>query len=414
MTRKLIRLAAAWPLLAIAVAAPAAARADGTVVAATHAGIRYQGHWDLSGSRATTVNSGSRITLRFTGRRLVGRFDVSSITNPPQIYVSIDRRAPALLWVDRPAITLASGLRKGAHRADIAVKDVDERANRWVPPLQSGLIITGYELDAGAALRPVPRGSGPRMEFLGDSITQGVRAVGPQIGPRGADATKDYAWLTGTAFGADFHQVGFGAQGILRPGGGQVPPAPAAFGLNFAGSPAPDTPAPRAVVVNQGTNDALNGVPSAQFQPAYEAYLRRLRSAWPNAWIFALRPFGGYFATEIAKSVSDLGDRRIVYVDTTGWLSPPDFMDGLHPTYAGHTVVTHRLTRVTAARTGWRARVIRPATTALLTGFESAGARSWEPGQHLLSAPSARQPRPTARRPTTDRDRWPSPPRSRR
>jgi hypothetical protein len=248
------------------------------------------------------------------------------ITNPPQIYVRIDGGPRALYWVDRPSIALASGLPGGVHRADIAVKDVDERANRWVPPLQSGLIVTGFRLADGAALRPVRRDRGPRIEFLGDSITQGVRAVGPQIGPRGADAMKDYAWLVGTAFHANFHQVGFGAQGILRPGGGQVPPAPAAFGLNFAGSAAPDTPAPNAVVVNQGTNDALNGIPTTDFQPAYEGYLRRLRTAWPHAWIFALRPFGGYFAAEIAAAVRDVNDPGIVYVDTSGWLQPDELV----------------------------------------------------------------------------------------
>jgi hypothetical protein len=37
-----------------------------------------------------------------------------------------------------------------AHTLEIDVKDVDERANRWVPPLQSGLILTGFRLDNGA------------------------------------------------------------------------------------------------------------------------------------------------------------------------------------------------------------------------------------------------------------------------
>src|SRR4051794_29731833 len=367
--------------LALLTIAPSAALAQARV-AATNPDIRYEGHWDLSGPRATTVNSGSRIALRFTGDRLVGLFDVSTITNPPQIYVRIDGGRRALYWVDRPSITLAAGLGGGVHTADIAVKDVDERANRWVPPLQSGLIVTGFRLDT---LRRAPRDPGPRMEFLGDSITQGVRTVGPQIGPRGADATKDYAWLVGRAFRANFHQVGFGAQGILRAGGGQVPPAPAAFGLNFAGSPARETPAPRAVVVNQGTNDALNGISAASFQPAYESYLRQLRTAWPRAWIFAMRPFGGYYATQIAAAVRDLNDRRIVYVDTSGWLAPDEFMDGLHPTYAGHTAVAARLERIIAGRTGWRARSIQPATSALLSGFEGTSPSAWEAGEHVVS-----------------------------
>lgn len=75
------------------------------------------------------------------------------------------------------------------------------------------------------------------MLFLGDWITQGVRAMGPQIGPDGADATTDYAWLVGNAFHSDFQQVGFGAQGITHGGNGNVPAAAASLLFNYQGSP---------------------------------------------------------------------------------------------------------------------------------------------------------------------------------
>ena len=55
------------------------------------------------------------------------------------------------------------------------------------------------------------------------------------VGVRGSDATKGYAWLTGQGLRANFRTVGFGAQGILRPGNGQVPPAAQTLRLNFAG-----------------------------------------------------------------------------------------------------------------------------------------------------------------------------------
>jgi lysophospholipase L1-like esterase len=371
--------------------APAHTAGSGaTVVPAQHPDIQYLGRWGRLGPSMTTVNSGSRVVLRFTGRRLAATFDQSTVTHPPQIYVRVDGRAPILYTVDRDRLDLTTRpLPRGrVHTLEIAVKDVDERANRWSPPLQSGLLLTGFRLDRGARTLPPPAPSGRRIEFLGDSITQGVRALGPEIGVTGSDATKDYAWLTGRALRANFRQVGFGAQGILRPGGGQVPRAAEALRFNFAGSPIDPSYVPQAVVANQGTNDALNAVDPVAFQAAYLDYLRRIRATWPTAWIFAMRPFGGYLAGEIAAAVAAANDGRIVYVDTTGWLTATGYQDGLHPAYAGHLQVARRLVPLVAARLGWSSIGVRNPRVGLLAagagpGFESGTAWGWVPGAYV-------------------------------
>jgi lysophospholipase L1-like esterase len=365
------------PLL-LALVATTVAQADATtgetMIAADHPDIRYQGRWGRLGEAMATVNSGSGAVLRFTGRHLAATFDQSTVTHPPQLYVRIDRGAPVLYTVDRDLIDLTahSLSRGGFHTLEITVKDVDERANRWSPPLRSGLLLTGFRLDPGANTLPPPAAADRRIEFLGDSITQGVRALGPEIGVTGSDATKDYAWLTGRAFRADFRQVGFGAQGITRPGGGQVPPAAQAFPVNFAGSPIDPTFVPQVVVVNQGTNDALGAADPAAFQAAYLDYLRHIRATWPAAWIFAIRPLGGYFAQEIATAAAAVD--HTVYVDTTGWLTATGYTDGLHPTYAGHLRVAHRLAPILAARLGWTAVEVPDPRVELLAapGFEPA------------------------------------------
>ncbi|MFL6126004.1 SGNH/GDSL hydrolase family protein [Actinophytocola sp.] len=387
MTRFVIPLLLA--LLATTVT-PASAE---TVIAANHPDIRYQGRWGSLGDAMVTVNSGSRAMLRFTGQHVAVTFDQSTVTHPPQVYVRVDRGAPVLYIVDGNRIDLT--VRPGAHTLEIVVKDVDERANRWNPPLRSGVLLTGFRLDTGARTLPPPPDD-RRIEFLGDSITQGVRAVGPEIGVDGSDATKDYAGLTGQALHADFRQVGFGAQGIVRPGGGEVPPAAQALPFNFAGSPVDPSYVPRAVVVNQGTNDALAAVDPVVFQAAYKDYLRDIRARWPAVWIFAMRPLGGYFAQEIAAAAA--GDDHIVYVDTTGWLTASDFTDGLHPTYAGHLRVAHRLVPILARRLGWTAGELPVPRAELLAagaapGFESATAPGWVPGAYVSAVGvSASQP----------------------
>src|SRR5436309_3562847 len=117
----------------------AAARHDpeSTVtVSANDPRIVYLGRWGHQSGAATTVNSESRVLLRFTGRHVVGLFDQSAITFPPQVYARIDGSRPALYDVDRDRIDFApSGLAVGMHSLELIVKDVDERGNRWVPPL---------------------------------------------------------------------------------------------------------------------------------------------------------------------------------------------------------------------------------------------------------------------------------------
>lgn len=328
-------------------------RAKGVMVAPNDPNLYYIGQWDKShlSNEAVTVNSGSLILCHFLGHRVLGRFGTHGITNPAQIYVSIDGGKPSLFTLNSPLIDFTP-IRLSSHRHTlvIAVKDVDQRANRWVPPLASAVIFKGLTIDSGGKTLPVRPPSGPRMAFYGDSITEGVRVISMAVGPSGSDGTRDYAFITAMAFGAIEDQVGFGRQGILRPGLGEVPPAPLSFGWNFKGSRADPSFIPQVVVVNQGTNDGI--YPSAQFEPAYRAYIEEIRRAYPQATIFCLRPFGGFHAKDVRTAVKSLSDPKVVYVDTSGWLSASDFTDGIHPTAEGHLKVAKRLTKVIIAHTG--------------------------------------------------------------
>jgi lysophospholipase L1-like esterase len=337
--------------------APAVAVPDrSSLVAANDPRLRYEGHWGRTPSTVTTVNSGSRLLFRFSGQRLSGLFDTTGITEPAQIYVWIDGGQPEQYTVDRSEIDFTPvPLSDTAHQVELAVKDVSELANRWSPPMQSALGVTGFRLASGGRLLAPPPAGKINMEFYGDSITQGVLATGPFLGPNGSDGTKSFAYLTARAFQANANQVGFGAQGVLRGGNGGVPAAGDAFGWNYAGSPASPQLSPDVVVVNQGQNDSFDD--PEPFRKLYAAYLSDIRAAYPDAWIFALRPFG--FGGEVSPRADDiravvgaLADPHLVYVDTTGWLNAGDFTDQVHPTVAGHRKAADRLIPVIRHATG--------------------------------------------------------------
>ncbi|WP_326672845.1 GDSL-type esterase/lipase family protein [Streptomyces canus] len=110
-----------------------------------------------------------------------------------------------------------------------------------------------------------------------------------------------------------------------------------------------------AVGINLGTNDVGHRVSSAQFQTAYTSLLRKVRAAYPQAWIFALETFRGRYVPQtqaVVEATVDGGDSRVSFVDTTGWLGSGDLTDSVHPNDQGHRVIADRLAPVIAARIG--------------------------------------------------------------
>lgn len=305
--------------------------------------IVLEGQWGHQPGVAITVNSGSRILFAFRGGRLQALFDVHGLTSPPHLWISIDDAEPVLHVVDGPVIELAA--EPGQHRVEIAVKDVDEQVNRWNPPFEAAVVFAGLVLDAESRIRLGGRPNGPRLEFYGDSVTQGVRALGPELGPTGSDGTKSFAYLTARALGASAYQVGFGRQGVVRTGNGEVPASTESFGWNFAGSPADRVGDLDVVVVNFGTNDESLG-------DAYGRYLARVRETYPSTKIVALSPFTGKHAAEIEAAVKAADDPDIVYVGTEGWLGPDDYTDEVHPSVEGHAKAAARLVEQLELHTG--------------------------------------------------------------
>jgi lysophospholipase L1-like esterase len=298
--------------------------------------INYVGRWDKSSG--TTYRShwgGAYVSTKFTGTTV--KVKLADKTR----FMAIVDGVASTYWDASGTINLTSTpLANGTHTLKIVAKYQDAEL-----PFQ------GLVLDAGAST--VQPDALPLVEFIGDSITAG-------------EVTTDYAlsaygWLTGEKLGADHTQIAY--PGITLSDGyhyswnnwpgmesvyfklQQVNRCPdvacAANPLwNFANYTA------KLVVVNLGTNDGNNAVPSATFQSRYTTFLQNVRAKYPNAYIFALRTFGGYYQNETLAAVNarlSAGDSKVKYVDTSGWLESTDYADGVHPTDAGHVKVTNRL-----------------------------------------------------------------------
>ena len=301
--------------------------------------IHYYGRWDVRADRAITVNSGSHVGATFTGTGISARFDtaVNMASDMPTLAWQIDDGE----WKEADlaaTVSLATGLTAGTHTVTLMARSMDENQSRWTPPLVSSTTFLGFTV-TGGALQASVRPTRPKIELLGDSITEGVNIWMSHNGQTRKcwrdDARIAYASQTAQMLGAEWRQVGFGYLGILKTGNGGVPKANDSFNWFYKDVPR-DAWQADMVVVNEGTNDS--GAAAATFRTGYAQYLTTIRAAYPNARLVALRPFNGSQAAPIKAEVdarNAAGDMRVYYVDTTGWLAASDYDDGLHPNAQG-------------------------------------------------------------------------------
>jgi lysophospholipase L1-like esterase len=307
------------------------------------------GRWDQrAADRAITVNTGSEIVVRFSGTRLTFFFDTSIYKHEkPTVTIRLDE----LGWEDREVAermeVATSGPATQEHVARLVARGFREWDNRWSPPLESALIFLGVTAGSGGQLLAPPPRPRWQIEFLGDSITEGVLTMGrgPQSEwPRLSDGRRAYAFQTAELLNAAPFIVGFGRLGITVGGNGGVPRAIESFPFVYQDVPK-ERLQPVAVVIALGANDAK--AKADQFLADYLDYVAAVREAYPVAHIFCMRPLNGTHAKEILAAVERLAatdDKKVHYADTSGWIDPKtDTTDGLHPNVEGHRCVAEKL-----------------------------------------------------------------------
>jgi lysophospholipase L1-like esterase len=299
--------------------------------------IRYIGRWDCS---APTVFrsywSTAYLRFAFTGTTLTAHC-----------------RGEVEAFIDGQCVTCAPGpdsinltpthLAAGTHTAVLAA------AGQNIELAFQGLI-----LDPGATTVEIPLR--PLIEFVGDSITANGGRVAASKDSANGPATSNYSWLAAEAVGCDHVQVAFSGV-ALATGFGFFGDRTGFdswyFRLKNCNHSTDNQPwgfiyEPQLVVVNLGTNDMKDGKRpgDAEFAATYAAFLRAIRAQLPRAMLVGMRPFGGFVAGGIARAIADLtaaGDAKVRYIDTSSWLDPGDFSDGIHPIVAGHAKAAARL-----------------------------------------------------------------------
>jgi lysophospholipase L1-like esterase len=321
-------------LLVVAACLAALVGVPSPVVAATGDGsptdsnIRYFGRWNTSSSSAYVSEwAGAYVVVGFTGTtvklRQRGAIDLfASIDGGPD--VSYKNVSGTVNLTPTP-------LSAGTHRLRVSYRPV-------AGSYHGDAVFQGVVLDPGART-VVPPTPSRIIEFIGDSITVG------QLSSK--QALTAYGWLVGERLGAGHTQIAVGGACLYPAADGCIGMSQRFLKTGLAAN-APDWNFSRyqanVVVINLGTNDVGHGVSGAQFQSAYVTLLRNVRAKYPNATIFALETFRKRYVAETQAAVAAVGDSRVRFVNTEGWLvEATDTVDNVHPNDAGHRKIADRL-----------------------------------------------------------------------
>lgn len=306
-----------------------AAAEDGTL---NDPNIQYVGRWDKSSSTVfKSYWGGAYLKVNFTGNHVAVKLAAST-----KFYASIDDGDDVLYSGVTGTVNLTpTALPNGTHTLRIASASENY-----------SLQFQGLLLDTGAVTQP-PVMSNNLIEFVGDSITAGYL--------NSKTALSDYAWLAGEQLGVEHTQIAH--TGICLVDNYHCF-SPNDIGMSnqfFKLQTVNNTNSPlwdfnhyqaRAVVINIGTNDQVNGVSDTAFQQAYITFLHNVRAKYPSADIFVMKAFNGSKATQTlaaVQTVINAGDSKVHYIDTTHWISSSDTSDGLHPSDAGHAKIANIL-----------------------------------------------------------------------
>ncbi len=308
--------------------------------------IRYTGRWNVSETEAVSTANGSYAEFAFSGECAVVEFGIDDCTIPyPRVYISVDKGACIEVPLDK---FIRISAEDGEHYVQIILKGSVELQNRWLAPLEAGTAIRSLEAEA---FLPLPEDNRGTIEFLGDSITEGISIdVEPRCVHYGSsrdmvfwdDSTAGYAWLTAKALDMRPVIMGYGCLGTTQGGAGNIPNVCESYPYYSDGCPMESTNADY-IVINHGTNDRR--ADRDTFRRQYYHLLEIVRERNPKSQIIALTPFCGALADEIHEIVETFNREhsdKVFCINTTGWISP----EPLHPTREGHKTVSRNLTKI--------------------------------------------------------------------
>jgi lysophospholipase L1-like esterase len=312
--------------------------------------------------------SGTQVVARFSGATAVSLM-MSDYGSYFDVYVdgTLQAGAPIVGSGSQSSYPLATGLAANATH-EVRLYKRTEASGNGRTMVQGVSFPNGGTLLAPAA--PAPR----RIEVVGDSISCGYGVLGPNASctetPAFEDHDESYGALTARALGADLYTIASSGRGMLvNSDGTTTGTLPDVYGLTIpyatTTTPSPwsfSAWTPDAVVIDLGTNDFFgsgSAGPGQAFETTYLAFVRRVRQAYPSAYIVCANgPMlaGAQYTTAegyLQSVVSTMADPKVSYLAfSTQLATNGEGCDG-HPSATTHQLMATQLTAALKAALGW-------------------------------------------------------------
>ena len=307
--------------------------------------IRYTGRRGELNNTKTATACGSYFEFAFEGENCFMFFDLDSCSRPfGHVYISVDDGAKIEAELTHFMKIRAND--NGTHHVKVIYKSAVEIHSRFYHPLDGKISLKGIDAYNLVAL---PNDNRLKIEFIGDSITEGVLATSEkpeqlEVYPEyqdnrvyADDVTETYAWKTAKILNLRPYFMGYGAVGLTRSGCGEYPPA--AVGYPYCFDEGETNFEPDIVMCNHGANDRGN---ADRYFNEYEKMLDLIRQKHPNALVVVLGAFVGFNAEELTAFVKEYNKNNncaVKYIYTKGIV--PE--EPLHPSASSHTILSKHI-----------------------------------------------------------------------
>ena len=275
-----------------------------------------------------TNNCGSEFYFSTEGCSIVF-IEWVAMTNTNAYYTYIiDNQEPVRLMITNNQIDLPD---TGKHYIRIITDGITEDIGKWNNG--TGFAFYDITLNTGESHGAMP--ANPQVMFFGDSITEGIRALGIDDEDMGNtnSSTHAFPWYCAKKMNIIPFRIGYGASGIKQAGSFRT--ADNALKYLYHNIPVP-VYYPDAIVINYGQNDTVNSA----FTTAYTEYLNDIQLKYPGVKIFVMIPFSQHAAAAITSVVNNMPG--ITLIETSTWTGITT-VDGTHPDAAGAEVAGNYL-----------------------------------------------------------------------
>ena len=214
-----------------------------------------------------TLNDGSSFYFLTDGATSFNvEFTLITVQTPYFAY-SIDGSEPVRQLITSPTVTLPNN---GKHTVCIYADGMYAYEGKWAN--ERGFAFKKVSVDEGVVVGIMPRGK--VIAYYGDSITEGIAALGDGNSSQTNSGTSAYPYFCSKSLGAITHNVGYSASGVCKEG--SFMPFITAIDQISRTTKVNGSFKPDVIVVNHGTNDTEYS--STEFISELKKALDRLNS----------------------------------------------------------------------------------------------------------------------------------------